>query len=495
MRDGWASAKVGLMVALALVGTYVVYRFVDEQSSGADGYRLWAEFEEVQGLVPKSKVLIAGIQVGVIEDIRLHGGKARIDLRMDPKIQVHVDGNIGKRSASLLGGSLLVIDPGTVGDPVLKDGDRIPTAPKQPGMDDIMASVGATMESARRVAAQVERVFGSREGGDQMQRALTGLTEALEGINRTIQANEQSVGNTIANVEEMTRVAGPKIASILNNVDQVTEDVRTIIGENREKLTGAGGDVGETVSSIRRAAAELEEVLHDVHEVTDRTARGKGTLGRLTNDEKLADEVEGIAEGIGDIVGPISRLQTIVGLRSEYNFLANTFKSYLSLRIQPREDRYYLIQLINDPRGFTDFTQTTVRRSPPPDGEPATFQETRLTTTDRFRFSLMFAKRIHFLTFRYGILESTGGVGMDLHFLRDRLEINADVFAFAEKQFPRFRTRVAYEIIGRLWLLGGIDDALNEASRDFFLGGMLKFNDEDLKSILPLVGTSAATGS
>jgi phospholipid/cholesterol/gamma-HCH transport system substrate-binding protein len=134
-----------------------------------------------------------------------------------------------------------------------------------------------------------------------------------------------------------------------------------------------------------------------------------------------------------------------------------------------------------------------VRRSPPPDGEPASYTETRVETTDSFRFSLQFAKRISFATFRFGVIESTGGVGVDVHLFDDDLEMNVDLFAFGDNTFPRLRTRVAYEIVSRLWILGGVDDALNESS-DFFLGAMLRFNDEDLKSILPFVPASAGTG-
>jgi phospholipid/cholesterol/gamma-HCH transport system substrate-binding protein len=166
--------------------------------------------------------------------------------------------------------------------------------------------------------------------------------------------------------------------------------------------------------------------------------------------------------------------------------LANTFKNYVSLRLQPREDRYYLIQLIDDPRGHTQFSQTTVRRSPPPDDEPASYTETRITTTDDFRFSLQFAKRIAFATFRFGVIESTGGIGADIHLFDDDLEMNIDIFAFGDNTFPRLRARLAYEVVSRLWVLGGVDDAINETA-DFFLGAQLRFNDEDLKSILPFV--------
>jgi phospholipid/cholesterol/gamma-HCH transport system substrate-binding protein len=41
-------------------------------------------------------------------------------------------------------------------------------------------------------------------------------------------------------------------------------------------------------------------------------------------------------------------------------------------------------------------------------------------------------------------------------------------------------------VLKTLWIVGGVDDMLNE-SRDFFLGAQLRFNDEDLKAILPFV--------
>jgi len=499
MRDSWNAVKVGLLVVIALVAGYLVYRLVDERSGGTRGYGVWAVFDDAQGLVPKSRVLIAGIQVGYIEKIRLWGTKARVDIHIEEGVTIREDAWVSKRTASILGESILVINPGHAPRRVVGEGARVRTLEDTPTTDQILTNVGRIAESVRRITDQIDRTFGTDEGGRQMASALRNLTEALEGINRTIQANETVINNTLRNVEGITADTAPRLAQILENVEIATRDVRHILDDNREGLTHGAGEVGDTVSSIHRASEQLEQVLGDVREVTDRTARGEGTIGRLTSDEHLIDEVQGVAEGVNDIVGPISRLQTIVELRSEYNFLANTFKSYVGLRLQPREDRYYLIQLINDPRGLTEFTQTTVHTSPPLDGVPQTYQETRVTTRDAFRFSLLFAKRVGPVTFRYGLIESTGGVGADLHMFDDRFEMNADVFAFGEQQFPRLRLRAALEVLQRLWILGGVDDMLNETSsnggRDFFLGAQLRFNDEDLKSILPFAGGLASSGS
>ena len=489
MRDTLNAAKVGLLVIVTLAASIAIYRFVDESSGEDDDYHVYAIFEDVQGLVPKSRVLIAGIPVGTIESIKLEGEKARVDLRISSEIKLHSNGMIGQRAASLLGESLLVIRPGGPPAPEIPDGGRIPSEPKPTKTDDVIQTVGEIAESVKKVTTQLERTFGTDEGGRQMASALKNLTEALEGVNRTIAANEAVVGRTLQNVEAITSDAQPKIERILSHVESVTREVNNIVGRSGEDVGKGLSRVDDTVESIERASKDLEQVMKDIRQVTERTAKGEGTLGRITKDEHLINEVEGVAEGVNDLVAPIARLQTIVRLRSEYNFLANTFKSYVGLALQPREDHYYAFELINDPRGKTTFTQRQVRVSPPPEGEPEFYQETITETKDAFRFSLFFAKRIYFATFRFGILESTGGLGVDIHLLHDHLQVNNDIFAIGEQKYARLRVALAYEVVQRLWIVGGVDDMLNE-NRDFFLGAQLRFNDEDLKSILPFIPAS-----
>jgi ABC-type transporter Mla subunit MlaD len=67
------------MVVLGLIVTFAVYRYVDERSSTDAGYGVYAYFDDVQGLVAKSRVLVAGIPVGYISSIRLDGTRARVD--------------------------------------------------------------------------------------------------------------------------------------------------------------------------------------------------------------------------------------------------------------------------------------------------------------------------------------------------------------------------------------------------------------------------------
>jgi len=509
------AARVGALVIAAIVGAFVVWRLVDEGAGAGDGYRVYAYLNNAHGLITKSRITVAGLPVGSIENIRLETVPvrdlgcepnpnidgdvmttvARVDLRVNQGVTLNEDATISRRSASLLGEYILAVDPGTPSAEDLGDGDRICNVIETSDTSDLVNDLGAVARSVRRVAEQVERTFGTDEGGRQMQSALRNLTEALEAVNRTIQANEAAVTHTLQNIESITTTAEPQLAAILSNVEAVTRDLRSIIEHNRDGLDEGVGEVGPTIASINRASQQLERVLEDVGEVTERTAAGEGTIGRLTSDEHLIDEAEEVVESINSLIGGFARLRTVVGLRSEYLFLANAFKNYIEIRIAPGEDRYFLIQLVDDPRGRTSFTTTQVRTSPPRDRDPAFYEEVRATTSETLLFSLQLAKRLYFFTFRFGILESSGGIGVDLHFFDDRLEINADLFRFGDQQFPSLRVRFNYEIVETLYVLAGVDNVLNADPStpsnngvDFFLGAMLRFDDRDLVGLLPFLG-------
>ncbi len=494
MQDTIKAAKVGALVIVALLGAVFVYRAVDEASSSGRGYRVYAMFEDAQGLIPKSRVTIAGINVGHIERIVLDHGRARVEIAMNPDAILYRDASILRRAASLLGEYILVINPGTTTEPRMPDGGRIESTDSSPTITDMISEIRPVVRNIRAVTQQLERSFGTDEAGRQMQSALRNLSEALERINVTIADNQASVRNIVSNVEGITDRAGPRLDAILENVEVTTADIRTLLANNRTELDNGVGEVDDTIASIHRASEQLEDVLEDINEVTERTAAGEGTIGRLTSDEHLINEVESSVEGVSDIIGGISRLRTYMQLRSEYNFLANTFKNYFSLRLMPREGRYFLIELVDDPRGRTSFQSVQVRRSPPGPNEPEFYEEERVTVDRSFNFTVQLAQRISFLTFRFGILESTGGIGLDASLIDDRLEINADVFGFSLSRFPRVRFRGAFEIIDTLYIVAGADDILNERTIDFFGGLQVRFDDLDLVSLLPFAGGAIAGG-
>jgi phospholipid/cholesterol/gamma-HCH transport system substrate-binding protein len=484
MRRFTLAAKVGAFTVIMVVAGYLIYRFVSKTEGSGSGYTVFVRLADAGGIAKHSQVRVAGIPVGHIDDIRLENGKARIDIKVKPDLPLYEDASVVKASASLLGEYYLAIAAGSEGNRRLKDGDEIRQVVGAPSTDDILRDVARIAEKINKVAEALANSIGTEEGQTNLKSTLQNVAEATDALNKTVRENRESIRNILSTVDSLTQRNAPEIDRILENTRVVTQEVRELVAAKSEngKPNGAG-EVREIVEKVNRASSSLERTMASMEKVTGRLERGEGTLGRLSKDEKLINEVQGAAEGVNEFIGGVSRLQTIVSLRTDFQFRSQAVKSFVELRLQPREDKYYSIEIVNDPRGSTKIEDVNVQTTNP--NEPGQYREIRQVTTNSFRFSLQFAQRVGPLVGRFGIKESTGGAGLDLLLLDDRLELAQDLFGFGEVVLPRWRVYLSYAFVKRLWILGGIDDILSYDRRDYFVGLNLRFNDEDLKTILP----------
>ena len=483
------AAKVGVFFVGSAAAVLLVYRTVVPKGSDGHTYVVHGFIKDATGLANKSRVTIAGIPVGTIDSIKLEGGQARVDVRVNADTHLFDNATMGKKSASLLGESIIVLTEGTEDQRQLKDGDEVKVIVESASMEQIMNDVARIADRVKLVSEQLADALGTKEGGDNMKSILINVAQATEALNKTVQENRSTIRDTLQNVDRITGNSEPQIAKILENIRVITDDVKGLMAA--QDKNGSPGELRTTIERVNRASSSLESALGHIDSVAARVDRGEGTVGRLTKDEALIDEVQGVAEGVNDYVDSLRRLQVVVGMRSDYNFLANTIKSYVSIRLQPREDKYYEIELINDPRGLTTFKQEDVSTTNP--NQPSNYRTVTTTTTDAFRFSVQFARRM-------------GAVRRSLRHQRKHrrrrprrqaaettgFELITDVFGFGETIRPRLRLAMGYEFLTRFWLLGGVDHVFLADRRDYFLGLQLRFTDDDLKTILPFAGGAGA---
>ncbi len=357
------AAKVGLFLVVCAAALTLVLRMIDKGGGGGGAYVVHAYLKDATGLAVHSRVTIAGIPVGTIDTVSLENNHARFDIRIHKDVVLYDNATIGKKSALVLGESMLVLTAGTEDHRRLQNGDEITHVIEFTETADVLDEVKQIADKVRLVAEQLANAIGSERGGQNMSAILENLANATEAMNTTIRENREYLRDTLRNVDRITTNSGPEMAKILANVRQITEDVRALTAAEHQGTPG--GDLRETVSNLKEATKTLQEALNHTNSVAARIDRGEGTVGRLTKDETLINEVQGTVEGVNDFVGGLTRLQTIVGLRTDYNFLENTIKSYVSLRLQPREDKYYEIELINDPRGLTSLRAAERRHHQP----------------------------------------------------------------------------------------------------------------------------------
>lgn len=476
------SLKVGALTLATVLAAVFILRFLDKGTSSTDGYLVYVLMEDGAGIVKRSQVRVAGIPIGHVEDIRLVDDQARIDIRVNPDVALYEDAQATKATRNLLGEYFVSISPGTRGRPTLKEGDRINTVAKSASPDDILQNMSRIAQTVERITNAIESSVGSEAAQQNMRETLANLALVTAALNETVNENRESIRNILAGVESVTSQGKGDAVAILQNVRAVTEELRGFVaGKNAEP--GAGERVNSLVERVNKATDNLEKTLANMESVTGRLDRGEGTLGRLSKDETLINEIEGVAANVGEYVSSLSQLRTIMSLRSDYQFRTQTVKSTVEVRLQPREDKFYSLEIVSDPRGLTKIEQVSVNTTNPND--PNQYQEIRSVTSNALRFSLQFAQRFGPFIGRFGLKESTGGVGLDVLLLDDAFELRQDLFGFGEVVRPRWRLSLGYAFLNRLWLLGGVDDIMSVDRRDYFVGMQLRFDDEDLKSVLP----------
>ena len=516
MKSVSAAVKVGILVIVMVIGSFGVFKTVSQKPSGESDFSVWARLDDAAGLPEGSQVVIAGLPVGQVSNLRIDGRFARVTVRVRDDVVIWDNAILYKKSSSLLGNFYLEIDPGTA-ETVTVLGERTPSTRLKSGaeitrvveatsvdmllrrLDESLPKVDAVLLSVRDLSEDVRGIVNGPLSS-LMGRIDTLVQEEAGTVSNILQRTDRTLGRIEAitqDIRGVTSNANVRVKAILDNLDKASEEARGL-------LEVAKSEVEQTGSTLRERIDSFEEVIDPTASVMRKIDDDEGTLGRLVNDSKIADNVEDITEDAKGFLGTLFGMQTYVGLRSEYSVLSGLGRHYVSIELQTRPDKFYYIELSKGPRG--NAPDTTLVYVPGVDE-----WQRNIIIEDKMRFSFQFAKRYDWLTMRFGLKESTGGVGADAAWFDSRLKLSVDIFEPSFDDFPRLKVAAAYEFFGGLYILGGIDDALNARDeivplplgddtpnqfetipygRDYFLGAMLRFNDLDLTALL-LVGGSA----
>lgn len=540
MKSVSAGVRVAILFLLLTIGSYLVWKNLGQNPAGKDNYTLFAKFRDASGLPKGTKVVIAGLPKGEVTGLEIEGRYARVTFKLDNEITVWTSAVIVKKARSLLGDNYLEIDPGEetkqapdgsrqrftrLGPecPTYKDHDRRKsdvcrqivnviesTTPDQllhrieqtlPNVDRVLESVRDLSEDVRRIVNGPMQSVATRVDG-LVQREAGTVGNIIERADRSMAKIEQIAGD----LRSITKGADPRIDQILHNLDDASAEAKDLVATARAELTQTG-------DALRGKLDKLDGVIGNTESITKKIDDDKGTLGRLVNDPAIADNVEQITDDAKGFLGTLFGLKAYVGLRSEYNVFAGLARHYVTVELHTRPDKFYLIELEKGPRGA--YPDVTLSFDPTVDPN---HWVRKTVIEDKIRFTFQFAKRFSWLTLRYGIKESTGGIGADANlnwFDRD-LRLSVDAFDASFDQYPRIKLTAAFEVFRHLYVLGGIDELLNSPDtlqivkgtsdvpiqfdsfrfgRDYFLGGMLRFNDEDLAALLTVGGSAIAGAS
>jgi phospholipid/cholesterol/gamma-HCH transport system substrate-binding protein len=505
--------RVGLLVIASGVILFFFLTFVRKGGlSESESVRVYAYFRDASGLGKKSRVQIAGIPVGEVGEIVLEGTRAKVWLKIRRDVGVREDAALTKRSESLLGDYVLDLTPGSEGARRLENGEEIKRVVDSQGMEQLFNTLAAVTQDIQQVTTALRNVLGGDKGQGSMERIVENMVKLSDAVERMVRDSSGQLNTILGNVEgvsgdirKLTSGEQQTFHDIVQNIDGLTRDTREVLASVKGVLGSNEGDLKQSVASLKTTMERLDHSLANIEDITQRVKDGKGPLGTLISDEHMGQKITETVDDLSDFAGRITSLEAEVGIKSDYLLTQGQAKNSLSVRLIPKPDKYYLLEFIDDPRGSVETFY--VQTNPPNAGSPASQRQT--VTRDSIKVSAEFAKRYSLLTLRFGIIESTGGLGLDLsvpikffyysRWIEDALVLKVDAFNFSVEalNYPRLRATLRFTPYEHIYVNLGMDDILNRpnrdsltnrllSGRDFFFGAGIYFTDADLKSILTI---------
>jgi phospholipid/cholesterol/gamma-HCH transport system substrate-binding protein len=507
-----SAAKVGIVMLVALVVLgYFVLKIEDlDIGRGHKSRTVEVVFENVAGLDVKSAVRIAGVRKGTVRDIKvLPNGQAKVTLEIDDDVPLHSDATAKVANLGLLGEKYVELDPGSQQAPVARQ-EIVQLRGTQPAsFDDVTNQVSAIADDVKAITASLRQVVGTPTGQQRLDAIVANVESITAQVRDLIAANRMSVDATLGNAREITAQLRVEIPKLAQSIETVAAQIGGTVGENRT-------EVRELVSNLKGLSADLRVTADNLNGITGQIKSGQGTVGKLlyTDEahERLTGALEAVQSGIGELkntLGRVNRIGLDIGIKSDYyaglstttrddttlaadlapDFGGNSRSAVtLRLRPNPENNRFYALELSDDPRGKRR-DKVQVETITDSNGASNTIV-TRTTRFDRdYLLSAQIGWRLDKFELRAGLFDSTGGVGVDYD-LRDRMRFVGEAFDFGRRRDDQAHLRLYSEYTfrkekkntPRLFITAGVDNVFNDTA--FTLGGGLRWRDDDLKYFL-----------
>ncbi|MBR1920584.1 MAG: MCE family protein [Kiritimatiellae bacterium] len=313
-NDVFSEAVVGLFM-IAVLGLLVYFTVI---ISGVDVLKgrqkvvASVAFSSVGGLKDHDNVMYRGTKVGGVEGIEVTPSNLIVRIEIDQSVVLRESYRITVCSLSMLGGQFLMLEEGegeVVGltDSVLRgeaptdwmqDVSRIASNLKRITSDEsvhaIITNVEATSAAAREIAGRLERGEGTLghllSADDTVYRDMTNavadakamLANAAE-ISERIKAGEGTVGKLLSSDADLYADLKESVAAFKKACERIR------LPENLDR------DVADIVAGAGKLLANLNEV-------SERLKNGEGTLGKLTAESEMYDEVKGVIKDVRQVL-------------------------------------------------------------------------------------------------------------------------------------------------------------------------------------------------
>lgn len=301
--------QIALLAIITLALSFWGFKFLGGNNLFSGDKIYYAIFENVKDVNTATPVLINGYQVGTVisiipEEDNIANIKVGFQVKKD--IRVPKDAVVELRSASPLGGKELEL----VFVKMCEDDDCAEAKSVLEGRT--LGLVGSLIES-NELDPHLESFsntfnetlgrLGNADSEAPIDKAILNMSRTMESLAKSTQQFEQLMEKSSKNMERTMQnmaslssaliASNEKLASILENVDLITEDMtKSSLSETINNTNATMEQAASSLESLEQTMSDASTTLNELNGVLQKVSSDEGSIGSMLNNKELYNNIE-----------------------------------------------------------------------------------------------------------------------------------------------------------------------------------------------------------
>nr|WP_198999542.1 MlaD family protein [Flavobacterium sp. ASV13] len=263
--------KTAILVIASILLFIWGYSFLKGKDLFTNYKTLYVEYDNVEELAQSAPVTINGLVIGKVNKITINEvtGKLLVELQLKTDFPISKSSKASLYSASLIGGKQIAIIPNLADKDPAEDGQTLQSdvklglteslgnkiEPIQQKLDQMLLNINTLVTGLNNVL--------DKKGQEDLKKSLSELSQTMEqfhrasgSLNSILDTNKGQINGVVTNFNKMS-----------SNFNKISDSLNK-------------ADLGKTVRNLNQTLAKVDGIMSNLNS-------GKGTAGKLLNDDAL----------------------------------------------------------------------------------------------------------------------------------------------------------------------------------------------------------------
>jgi phospholipid/cholesterol/gamma-HCH transport system substrate-binding protein len=281
---------VGIVMALALV-VLVLGSLWLARGGLSKGYPLYAKFPWNSGLKQGQPVLLAGVNVGYVDEVDLRpDGTVLTTFRVGKEYKVPQGTTATVVANGIFGDMAIALIPKRPNPLSISPGDTVPVGPSAPGIAQLTSKADSIATSVNAITTAFQKELVASGGVADLRRTLASTNALTLNMNRLV----SQIGDIAAEQNRQLTMTQASLRRATSGVDSAKIDSTLV------NLRATSANMNQLVADFKGTSARLDSILGKANS-------GTGSIGLALNDPGAYNDLRAMIQHMDSIMVDLKR--------------------------------------------------------------------------------------------------------------------------------------------------------------------------------------------